>query len=428
MFNQPLVRAKREAQIDYVAIDPATRAPAVEPTDGWFSSSRRKSKGIAPRVESFAFSPYTQTRENLYAFQRDSLEPRIWYEQTRLDGKYMGSVEATATGYPREFVAKIMWHKKGGSDFEFTMVGPRTDLPPLVNGYVKQTDLGGKLRWIAVATKLRGKDILIEQGDTLFSAPLYEAIATGTAFGLFTSDTKIRLSFPLLGTQGAADDPLSAGMKAVGLVDRRASAPVGSVATNSMHGAGPERWLKTQATDANPMVKNEHSYRAVEPVEPYTAAVEVTNVNEGLPVGAVFPLHEGVDVAADGVTVQRMVVSEKVVTYSSYPDITGVKRYEVEVFSKLHEDGEEPVATLAVEPVVMKDADGHRALRYHVTKPLVGSEWVSPGREPIVVGEADVAFALSQQPGWDPRLHASIEAAMYKLPQGGDARVLVDVA
>ena len=62
MFNQPLVRAKREAQIDYAAIDPATRALAVEPTDGWFSSSRRKSKGIAPRVESFAFDPYTQTR------------------------------------------------------------------------------------------------------------------------------------------------------------------------------------------------------------------------------------------------------------------------------------------------------------------------------------------------------------------------------
>ena len=216
----------------------------------------------------------------------------------------------------------------------------------------------------------------------------------------------------------------------VGLSDRiratPAAAEIGSALTDSLSGTGRERWLKTSATDANAMVKLEHQYKAVDAVEPYTNALEVTNVSAGAPVGVVFPLKSGVDIARDGLTVQRLVVSSKAVTYSKFPEIQNVKRYEVDIFSKLHEEGDEPVATLAVEPVVAKDERGRRALRYHITKPLVGSEWVTPGRETITVGEADVAFALSQQPGWDPRLHASIEAAMYKLPQGGDAVVSLD--
>ena len=113
-FNQPLVRTAREAPVDYAAIDPATRAfsEQAEATEwslfggGGWSSRSRKSKGYKPRVESFAFDPYTQTREGLYNFQRDSIEPRIYYTQTRLDGEHLGAVEASPDASSPRFVLR----------------------------------------------------------------------------------------------------------------------------------------------------------------------------------------------------------------------------------------------------------------------------------------------------------------------------------
>ena len=437
--NAPFTRVVHTAPVDYAALDRVTKDTA--PTKGWFSK-REKAAQVTDRVVSYAFDPYNQGRPDLYSFQRNGLQPRIYFTQMRIDGKYMGSVEMTAEGEPRAFVTKIDWNNVGGGNVQFKMVGTNTMAPPVATGYCKLTDIGGpqgsalgKLAWVAVVTRLHGKDLRADQVDErLFSLPLFEAISTGVAFARYDDDQDIRTIHPSLGTMSPAPTPTptpairvppaaETGLAAppVGQKTRppkattTAPSPVAKAADTA---AQPPAWLITRPTDANMDVKQEHLFVSTSPFQ-----MEVTHVEADRPVGAIFPLRRGVHVLRDGATVNRMLVSERPVTYREHPSVQKVSRYEVALFSTAHSGGAEPMATLSVSPVAMKNATGELSLRYHVTKPKVGTSWTVGAEPTAVVRESDVEFTLNNRPGWDQRLHASIETAMYKLRLGDGGQV-----
>lgn len=405
LHNGPLVLKERAAPIDYALVDPATRPP-VQEVEGFWSSSRRKKDPVTARVETHAFDPYTQSRPDLYTFARDSNEPRVWYSQRRVDGKYLGTVETTATGFPRQSVLRIDWHKNGGADVEFQMVSDNANEPPICEGYCKKTDLGsavpgelGRLGWVAVATRLAGRDILQSQTEHLFSLPVFEAIATGVAYGLWDNDSKIRDMHPTLGTQ--------------------APAAIGSLAAESIHGVGAERWTFTSAGDTNELVRASQSYELIE-VQGFARdkAMEVVHYDPDSNIGVIFPIKNGIDELNDGLTIQRMVIGEKPVAYADYPDVKHITRYEAAVFSRLHASGNVPVAVLSVDPLAVPDVHGKLELKGHITRPKIGSQWVTPGRQSVTVDQARVDLATQSVSAWDPRLHATVEAAMHKLKMG----------
>lgn len=359
---------------------------------------------VISRIETHSFDPYAQARPDLYAFQRDAKKAITYYSQMRLDGKFVGTVETTAMGNPREGVLRIFWKKNGGADLEFDMVGDDANLPPICSGYCKKTDLGsafpgqlGKLGWVVVATKLHGRDIRRSQTEHLFSLPLFEAIATGVAFGIYQDDARIRDLHPTLGTQ--------------------APAAIGSFASDSLHGYGNERWIRADAADENPMIAAANTFTVVD-VDGFGPGkvMEVTSVRG--PVGALYPLKKNNDALADGVTVDRIIVGEKPVSYAEHPEATSITRYEVLAFSRLHEDGNVPMATIDVSPIARADANGRLRLETHVTTPKLGTQWTIPGRSDGPVTEADVALATDEIAVWDQQFMGSVEVAMYKIRTG----------
>ena len=417
IHNGPFARKGLEAPIDYAEIDPASVDWSLFGKGRGWKSNQRQADPVTPRVETHAFDPYAQARPDIYSFQRDTKEALTYFAQTRLDGRFIGTVETTALGNPRESVLRIFWKKNGGADIEFDMMGTtafRTingqdvDVPPICSGYCKKTDLGsavpgmlGKFGWVAVATKLHGKDLRRSQTNHLFSLPLFEAIATATAFSMFRNDQKIRDMHPTLGTM----------------------APAGIGATPmqlGIHGVGAERWMRADAADLNEMIRASSTFSPIS-VDGYAlgTALEVTPIDASRAVGAIYPLKKGNDAIANGLVCNRLVVLEKSVSYAEYPEATSFKKYKVHVFSDAHTDG--PVATLDVTPVAYADPNGRLTLKTHETKPRIGSTWVTPGVGNREVTEADVALASSEIAAWDQRLIGSIETAMYKIRtnQGG---------
>lgn len=404
LHNGPFVRKAPEGHVDFAAQDPASIEWSLFGKSKGWSSSKRGQDAVIPRVETHSFDPYTQARPDIYAFQRDAKEALTYFAQTRQDGKYIGTVETTALGNPRESVLRIYWKKNGGADLEFDMVGTNTNLEPICSGYCKLTDLGaavpgqlGKLGWVAVATKLHGEDIRRSQTEHLFSLPLFEAIATATAFGIYNKDSKIRSLHPELGTMAPA---------AVG----------DSMMQLGIHGVGAERWMRTQAADLNSMIGATSTFSPVK-LDGYEMgkAIEVTPVAADGAVGAVYPLKKNVDAIADGTVCNRLIVAEKAVSYKEHPDVTNIMKYKVSVFSSMY-DG--PVATLDVLPVAYVDSNDRLTLKCHETKPSVGTTWATPGVGERVVTQDDVALASTEMAAWDQRLIASVEAAMYKIRSG----------
>lgn len=408
MHNQAFTRTVRAGPTDSAYSDPVTRmAPSQEEAiDGWFSSRRRSSSQVVPRVESYAFDPYTQAKPYLYSFTRDALEPRIHYTQNRQDGRYVGTVETTATGAPRTFVTGLLWQKHGGADLSFKMMGTNTSLPPVANGYCKMTDVEGKLRWVAVVTRLHGKDILSEQTERLFSLPVFEALATGVAYGLFNDDKKIQLSYPELATQ--APPPRGA---------------ENAVAERELSGGMKDLVLEAKVPDASQIASTapdkgesgEHAFTP-ESVEGFQRAVSVEHSVEAMPLGELYALRRAAGTSAVGTPVRRILVCANPVSYTDHPQVRNMCRFEVDVFAdeEAHED-EAPMAVLSVHPVAMKDSAGVLQLQYHVTKPSVGSTWHTPNAEPVEVTTADVEHALTKAAGWDVALAKTIATATQKL-------------
>lgn len=417
-FSDAPWRKKATAPVDCADYDPATRmgrartpkgAFEVDDTEGWFS--KQKKMQVLPRVQGHPFDPYTQAREDLYIFNYDIGGPRLFFDQTRTDGARLGQLEATAVGGPRASIVEIQWHKHSGGVYEISFVGERGMV--VAEGYCKMTDVGGpapgalgKLKWVVVVTRLWGRDLPATQTDQLFSPPLYEALATGVAFGLYPSDNAIKLAYPLLG----------AGRAAIGAsLEAPVVASTGVGLDDSIHGKGADQWVVTDAVDRNTYVKADSKFRRFTPAGSKLpgSGMEVTNVS-GLSVGAMFPLRkENVVAATDAVEVHRMEVVETPVKFHSDETLKGVSRYSVSVYAR---GKSKPMATLDVAPVALPSVGGNGklAFKHHVTKPLLGSTW-TVGAETIIISTTDQKKSIETTPVYDPRLHATIEATMHAL-------------
>jgi hypothetical protein len=407
--NGAFVRKAQEAHVDYAAHDPASVEWSLfGKSKGSWKSNKASRDSVIPRVQTHAFDPYTQARPDLYTFQRDAKEAVTYYAQTRLDGKFIGTVETTALGNPRESILRIFWKKNGGADLSFDMVGNRTDAEPICSGYCKKTDLGsmlpghiGKFGWVAVATKLHGKDLRASQTEHLFSLPLFEAIATGCAFGIYKEDSQIRELHPTLGTM--------------------APAGIGNEFEDSLHGEGVERWLRADPADMNSMHDASNHFKSIDtPGFVPGKVLEVTPMYTERAVGAVYPLKRGNDTLKDGMRVDRIIIGEHSVSYKDHPELNDINKYEVLCFSKAFENAEVPIAAVNVLPVAVKQSDGKLAIEAYAFVPKVGSLWgVDEAREEVTQAQYDLV--TSEVAAWDPNFQANVETAMYKLHRGETA-------
>jgi len=212
MVGAPLVHRPSPTAapaVDPATLDPACQAPPEEDpplgapgadVGGWFDRAEKRTQHLA-RVEAFTFNPFTQAREELYYFLLDQQEPRSFFEQVRKDAERLGQIETTAKGDPRTNVMEIEWTNRGGGNIDFRMLNFRNQC--IVEGYVKQTNwtggekaCGGKLRWVPVVTSLHAGDLIGTQTGQLFSAPLYEALATGVAFARWPEERELQRSYP----------------------------------------------------------------------------------------------------------------------------------------------------------------------------------------------------------------------------------------
>lgn len=422
----------------------------------WFS----RHEDAVQVKRSYPFDPYNQARPDLYTFQRDVTEPKIYFTQKRVDaadGGRMGTVTATATNDPSPFVQSIVWHFKGGGNIDFKMIGFDAMAQPMCEGYCKKTGSGpqeggmlGKPVWVAEIVKLHGKEITAAQPDLeVFNYALYQALSTGVAFGMFDHDSKFADIYPVLGTMsplaqtGVGGDvnvggehrrgPAATGIKPVEPLARSkpqkgaslqppsaaVSAPRAPRALHPRYmdsSAGIAKWIVTRPTDSNLLVRQEHNFVLVRDYE--MSVTHKTPNEQGRAVGAIFPLRRGVHVLRDGATVDRIDISEFPLKYKDHPNANGISRYEARLFSSRHAAGKKPMATLSVAPVAVPDPSGELQLRYHVTKPKKDTPWDLPGQSAQMISDSDVEYVLIQAPGWDPRLQASIETAMYKLRTG----------
>lgn len=461
--NGPFLRTERSAPVDYATFNRVTKETSC------CYSRQEDVDQIKPSVRSYPFDPYTQARPDLYTFKRDSTQPKFFFTQKRADSPEVGMmansglVVATPT-HDTAFVQAILWHVQVCGNLDFKLIGFDTMKPPVCEGYCKQTDSGppeggmlGKLVWVAEIVKLHGKDITDAQPDLeVFNTALYQALSTGIAFGMFHNDRKFADLYPMLGTMeplaqtgvdvkvggahrrgpaatgSASVEPVTplAGVnplarskpqKGATLQPRSAavSAPPAPRASNPRYmdsSAGIAKWLVTRPTDSNLLVRHEQNFVLSRDFE--MSVTHKTPNEQGRAVGAIFPLRRGVHVLRDGATVDRISISEFPVKYRDHPDAKGISRYEARLFSSKYAAGKQPMATLSVAPVAMMDPSGKLQLRYHVTKPKKDTHWNIPGQSAQMISDSDVEYALTQAPGWDPRLHASIETAMYKLRTG----------
>ena len=86
---------------------------------------RRREKTVQhkARQEGHIFFPLTQARPELYDFERDQVDPRVFCDQVRADNAALGAVEATPTGEPRTRIVKIAWKKNSQDDYDLKMIG-----------------------------------------------------------------------------------------------------------------------------------------------------------------------------------------------------------------------------------------------------------------------------------------------------------------
>ena len=278
--NAPFVRGVHSPSVDYAALDRVTKdANAAQQID---------------RAVSYAFSPYTQARPDLYEFQRNGTQPRI-FTQMRKDRKYMGSVKATDMSEMR--VTKIDWNIVGGGKLEFEMIGTNTRNPSIAAGYCKLTNIDrpenpliGTLGWVAVVKRLHGKDLRANQIDErILPIPILEAIATGVAYARYDDDPQIRTIYPELSLCPAIRVPPAADIR---LSTKHIGEPVKAL-TKGIIKANPKKMLQNVGTGRNisPATETPSSvpeaqlppWVVIRPTDANTNVNQVCTANSNLP-------------------------------------------------------------------------------------------------------------------------------------------------
>lgn len=431
-------------------------------TDGWFDGWFKKKEPrvqIEPRVEGYAFDPLFMTDPTIYQFERGGQPlPRRFYKQTRKNKAapgevrydHLGSVARTANGDDSISIYVIEWEKHAGGVLDFEMFDKNMNV--IVVGYCKQTDYGGAFKWVVVVTKLHGMDIPADQGPRLFSYPLYGALASGVSFGIWYENRELQTKFPNMGAGVPRDDEreLRDAMDRNARLSARRKAGISTAheftqhKTLSLAGAMDELHVSTtgepaaaaaevkpsapdedprgaalaslvRVSDRNTTAKLEsQGVRFDPPGKAKGAGMLVRPEGDSVALGAIYPMRTKMDIRHDGLCITRIKMIETPVRFKEDQKLTGVSRYEVELFT----DGvEKPVATLAVLPEAYPSrADSSRlVLSHHTTKLKVGSRWVLPGIEEHTVTKEDAENVATKVPVWDCKMSQSIEATMWKL-------------
>lgn len=184
----------------------------------------------------------------------------------------------------------------------------------------------------------------------------------------------------------------------------------------STHGQGSDTWTLTFATDDNADVEADAAFRRYTPDSKQAGhGMEVKAIEKSHGIGSIFALR-GREGNATGIVVHRMRVVETPVVF---PDesLKGVSRYEVELYND-NVSTTLSVGTLAVLPEAFPDKNtGKLYLAQHVTRPKLGTAWTMPDGTKVLVAQDDVDAALEDngKDSWDQKLHATVEAAMYRL-------------
>jgi len=457
------------------ASDPATRAMREGASTGWWWSSREKAAQIIPRVDGYPFDPYTKAnvKPELYFFEVASPTNRKYFDQIRRDDGQLGQLAATAAVPKRVSIREIVWHKRSHCVLDFKMF----DYMGLTvaNGYVKKTAYAGKARWVVVVTKLHKADLPETQGPSLFSAPLYEALATAVAFGMFNDHEELARLYPdlaagrprdgdrklkremahnarqrgierraAMGTKAAppslegpdaklasavlpsVDDATT--MRAVPGVGLNYPPSGGEKAELAPTGASPA--VPQAATESVPNYDAEqtHVYTRYDTAKRRSGGMAIT---PGLApgIGVLYPLRTpGANLQQDAMVVQRVAIEAqavKVMPDPNKPPIKGFKRYTVTMFGS-HDD-EKASATLNVTPLLYPSTDQARPVEYlyHKVVPMAGTAWVIPGVEEVEVAESDVDAIGGESVPYDEGLAQAIETGVHKLLADDDFAVVI---
>jgi len=459
------------------ASDPATRAMRQSAeTAAWPWSRRREQRQqIVPRVNGFPFNPYSEEnaeleKDKLYFFELFNQNNRVRFDQVRRDGGILGHLAATEAIPKRTKIKEITWHATSYGQLKFKMFD--TMGLTVSEGYVKQTAYGGKRRWLVVVKKLHNTDLPESQGSTLFSSPLYEAIAMGTAFGIWEDpeNEAIKALYPDMANgrprdaerelqremahnqnrrfaelrekqamlKEAVSDEADAGigdMPVPSMAELAAPEPTGIAPPPDAVVTAPERGEVVRPSTTPSAVSmpqgdavTAHLFKRFDTEKRKGGGMEV-RAGKGPGIGLMYPLRTAsVDPNEHAMLVVRATIDAQPVRVrpsAEAGDITGFKRFNVALYGS--HDTAKPAATLNVTPVIYPSTDPTRIVEYlhHKSIPVVGTHWTIPEVEKNRVTATDVANLGDEIVPFDESLTQAIEAAIGKLLTERDFAVLM---
>lgn len=418
-----------------------TLTESAEVDASWWQRRERVRQQPLPRLQLYAFDT-TQANDELYTFLYDRKEVRHFYSQSRNDGERMGELEAVE-GYGRADIMAMAWTRKGGADFELVFYGHMNK--NLAEGYVIRTDVNGSLTWVVKLTRLYGEHIMALTSRTLFSLPVYTALATGLKFGLEDFKANDYLGFnvgestpiPTPAANAPAEAAVEAGMANMDISDTTlppAAVQPGRCETGSffstqqtldVKSGEPElrgdKWTIVRPWDNNHSISGVASFERYNPYNSLSGnGIRCLPQVKDSPVGVVFPTR-GTPVAGMGKLIHRIDVEAVPIS-----GVLGVKAahamsaYRAYLYNDDVGAKEALFGTIDVVPDARRSPDGKSmtASRFKAT-PSVGKTWVGEADEPIVVDTTDVQRCKEGDVcPWSLDLVCVLESAIHKLESG----------
>ena len=412
--------------------NPSLFREAAEVNASYWQRRERVRQQPLPRLQLYAFDT-TQANDELYAFLYDRKEVRHFYSQSRLNGQRMGELEAVE-GYGRADIMAMAWTRKGGADFEIVFYGHNN--VNLAEGYVIKSDVNGKLSWVVKITRLYSEHVMALTSRTLFSLPVYTALASGLKFGLDDP----RGGFGTLEiSSNAVDDELVKSMSALGynvdispkkMPTFKATAGRGEIGgyfsekqtfeqSKGVPPQGGDMWCVIRPWDNNYSIGSVASFESFMPMTPSTALKPkrgircVPQVKDG-PVGAVFPTR-GEPITEQGQFVHRIDIEE-----TPIDDAIGVKpSHAMHMYrAYLHNNTVGGIiGVIDIIPDVQKNADNTMSSSRLIGTPTVGKDWIGQtAEESVTIDQSDVDRCVKGDIcPWSMDLVCVIEAGIYKL-------------
>lgn len=395
----------------------------------WWKRRDRQRQQPLPRLQLYAFDT-TQANDELYAFFQEREKVRDFYSQSRTDGQRMGELEAVE-GYGRADIMAIAWSRKGGADFVVRFIGHMDKI--LAEGYVIKTDVDGKFTWVVKLVRLYGEHILSLSSRTLFSLPMYTALASGLKFGLEDPSggygtIKIESAAVAAAVQAPVAIP---DMKLSEAKLPPAAMQPGRCETGSFFSTQQslgvdrgektrrgDKWTIVRPWDQNTSVNAVASYERYNPTTgPAGLGMRCVPQVKDSPVGVIFPTR-GTPVSGMGKFVHRIDIEAVPIKSAMGLEAThAISAYRAYLYN---DDIGMLVGTADIIPDARRNKDGKTisAARYIAT-PSVGRAWVGTGAESITIDSTDVKRCKEGDVcPWSLDLVCVIESAIHKMELG----------